>query len=700
MKRQVINHWSDNFNPREVQLIRSALFFPLDTEALEHEAGDREQIADILNHINVDSDTIVSATLLVGLEAKDFSQPMMEERYSDSICRLVTQSQALIRLENDWLKKLQGGLGGGDSDAHHMMLLNMMKDARSVFIILAFQVLKMQGLERQNPEERRRVAQETERVFAPLANRLGIGQLKWELEDLAFRYLQPTEYKNIAKALEERRVDREAYIASFVAELQHKLDEAGLDAEVVGRAKHIYSIWKKMQKKELAFSDLYDVRAVRVMVNDLSSCYTALSIVHNLWQFIPSEYDDYVAAPKANNYQSLHTAVRGREDKVVEVQIRTGEMHAHAELGVAAHWRYKEGGKRDEGLENQLEFLRDVLSRPEGGDAALQQSSTIYVFSPKGHVVKLPLGSTPLDFAYHIHSDVGNKCRGAKVNGKMVPLTTPLLNGETVEVITTKDAQPSRDWLVSHFGYLKSSRAKSKVRAWFKREFRNEHIQTGKTALHRHVSILPSATALKNLAEAFNMRHVDDLYAAIGRGDLGVHQVLNSLKVPEEKTEEKDYVFSGKPIKSHKGDIVIEGVDDLMTKLARCCKPLPGDSIAGFITQGRGVSIHREDCKNLFAIKIEYPQRMLEASWANKQGGRYEVDVEILAMDRSGLLRDVMAVFSGCSMSVNTANTFIDKKNQQARIRLTVDIVDQKELTQVLAKLINVKGILEASRST
>jgi len=295
---------------------------------------------------------------------------------------------------------------------------------------------------------------------------------------------------------------------------------------------------------------------------------------------------------------------------------------------------------------------------------------------------------------------VGNRCRGAKVNGKMVPLTTPLRNGQTVEVLTAKDAKPSRDWLVSHFGYLKSSRAKSKVKAWFKREFRDEHIHTGKMALTKNVSILPSGTALKSLTATFNMRHVDDLYAAIGRGDLGVNQILNSLKVPEEKIEEKAFVSSGKTVESHKGDIVIEGVGDLMTKLARCCKPLPDDLIAGFITQGRGVSVHRKDCKNLFAIKTEYPQRLIEASWANKQSKRYEVDMQILALDRPGLLRDVMAVFSGCSMSVSTANTFIDKKHQQARIRLTVDIVDQEELTQVLAKLINVQGVLEASRST
>jgi len=698
MKRKSTNQWSESFNSDNVQLIQSALAFTKNKNISESEKQNREEIAGILEHINVDYETIVSAILLIGLENQDFNQADMEEGYSSSICSLTLQAQELIEQENTWIEKIQGGLSENDSSAHYMMLLNMMKDARVVFIVLANQVLKMQALADKPEETQRKTAHETKNIFAPLANRLGIGQLKWELEDLAFRYLQPDDYKNIAKALEERRVDRENYMHAIVDELQNKLNDAGLDCKVQGRAKHIFSIWKKMQKKNLAFSDLYDVRAVRVMVNDLSTCYTVLSVVHELWKYIPTEYDDYVAAPKSNNYQSLHTAVIGPEDKTVEIQIRTYDMHAHAELGVAAHWRYKEGGKHDEDLENQLESLRDVLNQTDSGETKLESASRIYVLSPKGHVVELPFDATPLDFAYHIHSEVGNKCRGAKVNGKMVPLTTILLNGQTVEIITAKDGQPSRDWLVPHFGYLKSSRARSKVRAWFKKEFREEHINTGKNLLMKQVSILPTNTALKSLAESFNMRHVDDLYASIGRGELGVNQVLNSLKIPEEELQDEKFILHERSPKKQKSDIVIEGVDDLMTNLARCCKPLPGDFVTGFITQGKGVTIHRNDCSNLTALKAQHPQRIIDVGWGMKPDQTYEVDIEVIALDRSGLLRDVMSVLSVQSINVNAANTYTNKKLQQARMRLTLEISDPGQLTSVLSKLINLRGILEATR--
>jgi len=698
MKRQSASQWSESFSSEEIQLIQSALFFSKNKNTADFDSNNREEIARILDHINVDCETIVSAILLIGLENQDFSSVDMAERFSASICDLTLQSKALIEQEDEWVEKIQGGISENDSSAHYMMLLNMMKDSRVVFIVLANQVLKMQSLVFQSEEIQLKVAEETKNIFAPLANRLGIGQLKWELEDLAFRYLQPNEYKNIARALEERRVDREIYMCSIVEKLQSKLDEAGLDCEVQGRAKHIFSIWKKMQKKNLAFSDLYDVRAVRVMVKDLSTCYTVLSIVHDLWQYIPSEYDDYVAAPKKNNYQSLHTAVLGPEEKTVEIQIRTYEMHAHAELGVAAHWRYKEGGKRDENLEKQLESLRDVLNQSDSSDTKLESASRIYVLSPKGHVVEMPVGATPLDFAYHIHSEVGNKCRGAKVNGKMVPLTTSLLNGQSVEIITAKDGQPSRDWLVPHFGYLKSSRARSKVRAWFKREFREEHIYNGKNLLMKQVSILPSNTALKSLAQTFNMRHVEDLYASIGRGELGVNQVLNSLKIPEDELKDEKFILHERSQQKQKSDIIIDGVDDLMTNLARCCKPLPGDSVTGFITQGKGVTIHRADCSNLIALKEQYPQRIIDVSWGVKPDQNYEVDIEIIALDRSGLLRDVMAVLSGQSINVNSANTYTNKKLQQARMRLTLELFNPEQLTSVLSKLINLRGILEATR--
>ncbi|MCF6235686.1 MAG: bifunctional (p)ppGpp synthetase/guanosine-3',5'-bis(diphosphate) 3'-pyrophosphohydrolase [Gammaproteobacteria bacterium] len=698
MKRQRINQWSKNFSQSDVQLIQSALVFSGNKK--RSNSNDQNQIAEILDHLNVDSETIVAAILLTSLELGVFDQSTMAEVYSASICDLAIQSQTLINLEQRWVDTLQGNLGESDSSSHHMMLLNMMKDIRVVFIILAYQVLRMHRLTQLTKPEQHRIAKETEQVFAPLANRLGIGQLKWELEDLAFRYLHPVEYKKIAKELEECRVDREQYMQSIVDELQTKLSDAGLAVEVQGRAKHIFSIWKKMQKKDLKFSDLYDVRAVRIMVEDLSSCYSALSVVHDLWQFIPSEYDDYVAAPKANNYQSLHTAVLGPEGKTVEIQIRTYEMHAYAELGVAAHWRYKEGGKRDKELEEQLESLRDALNQTEAIDVSLQKPSRIYVLSPKGHVVELPFNATPLDFAYHIHSEVGNRCRGAKVNGKMVPLTFSLLNGQTVEIITAKDAQPSRDWLAQHFGYLKSSRARSKVKSWFKREFREEHIHTGKTSITKQMGVLPSHSVLNSLSKTFNLHQVDDLYAAIGRGDLGVNQVLNSLKTPKDKEKEQQLLLKRHERSSNqlKSNLVVEGVDGLMTTLARCCKPFPEDPVVGFITKGRGVTIHREDCSNVAALRERNPQRFVDVIWGGKQTQSYEIDIEVIALDRTGLLRDVMAVLSKYSINVNAVNTFTDKSLQQARMRLTLNIGDPAQLASVLEKLIHLRGIFEARR--
>ena len=425
------------------------------------------------------------------------------------------------------------------------------------------------------------------------------------------------------------------------------------------------------------------------------------SIVHGLWKFIPQEYDDYIAAPKNNNYQSLHTAVIGPGDKVVEIQIRTREMHAHAELGVAAHWRYKEGGKHDESLEQHIESLREALSEDAKADSSkLEHQSRIYALSPKGNVVELPAGSTPLDFAYHIHTEVGHKCRGAKVDGKMVALTTALQSGQTVEIITAKNATPSRDWLVSHLGYLKSSRSRAKVKQWFKREFRDEHISAGKNAIAKQVSILPSASALQTLAETFNLGHVDDVYAAVGRGDLGVQQVLNTLKVPEDEVEPEPLISQKSHARKTSGsnDIVVEGVDEVMSSLARCCKPMAGDSVVGFITKGRGVTIHRADCQNIAEMQRRYPERFVPVNWSGTEARLYEVDIEIHAMDRSGLLRDVTALLSGEDVNVCAANTYTDKKIQQARMRLTIELQSVDQLPAVLAKLLNLRGVFEAIR--
>jgi len=699
MKRQLLNQAQNNFNQQQYELINLIL---QNTPKQENQFCNdlaRTSIAEVLIHINVDFETIIAAILLLDLEYGDVEISTFNLSIDQPILELAKDAQSLVNEERKWLSTLDVELTEEVGQSHHMMLLSLMKDVRVVFILLAHQVLKMRNLAGEHEAEQIKVAQETQTIFSPLANRLGIGQLKWELEDLSFRYLNASEYKHIANALEERRIDRESYMENIVKTLTDALSRIGIDANVYGRPKHIFSIWKKMQKKQLQFSDLYDVRAVRIIVKDIPTCYSCLSIVHDMWEFIPSEYDDYIAAPKQNNYQSLHTAVIADEGKAVEIQIRTAEMHAHAELGVAAHWQYKEGGKRDVSLEYHIESMRNLLESGTNSKIKLNQNSRIYVLSPKGHVVELPYLATPLDFAYHIHTDVGHRCRGAKVDGKMVQLTYQLTSGQTVEVITAKEAKPSRDWLVPHFGYLKSTRARAKVKHWFKREFRSEYIATGKSMLAKQVSILPSNDTLVSLSNSFNMEQIDDLYAAIGRGELGINQVLNALKATEEKSKEKQFVIQNRALSSAvKSDIVIDGVDALLTNLARCCKPMQGDNVVGFITNGRGVTIHRQDCQNVINLRERYPDRIVDVNWGSQDQKQFEVDIEVVALDRSGLLRDVTSVLSSEQVSVLAANTYTDRKSLEAKMRLTLEVNDPEKLKKVLHNLLKLRGVIEALR--
>jgi len=699
MKRPSSNHWASSFTPKECKVINKAF------SLVEEEAAVDDQcsiITEVLDHINADAETIAAAVLVTSVIYANLPLSIVEDGFDTTVVALTKESFSLIQKESDWYSEMVDE-GKSISSTHHMMLLSMMNDVRSVFILLSLQVLKLRKFVDRPDKEKQQIAKETQLIFAPLANRLGIGQLKWELEDWAFRFLHPDQYKKIAKALEEKRIDREQYMEDFVNAIKTKLIDEGVKAEVYGRPKHIYSIWAKMQKKNLKFDELFDVRAVRILVKDVETCYSVLSIVHGMWQFISEEYDDYIASPKSNNYQSLHTAVIGPKERTVEIQIRTEDMHSHAELGVAAHWRYKEGGRRDEGLELHLENVRDLLNeeveeRPE--NIAQVVSPRIYVLSPKGNVVELPRGATPLDFAYEVHSEVGNRCRGAMVNGKMISLTTELKSGETVEIITAKNATPSRDWLIPHLGYIKTNRARSKVRHWFKREFRNEHIQKGKTALAKEAHEQLNNNELNQLAELFNMNNSEDLYAAIGRGELGSNQVLNSLKKDGDEVEEPAIVDFQRPAtkKTRQSDIVIKGVDELMTQLARCCKPVPGDTIIGYITQGRGVTIHRVDCQNLTHLREKHGDRIIPVSWGGEKVGNYDVDIEIVAMDRSGLLRDVTSVISSVDVNVNGANTHSDRKTHQAKMRLTIEINNLDQLGKVCARLMNLKGVLDVSR--
>lgn len=510
------------------------------------------------------------------------------------------------------------------------MLLAMVQDIRVVLIKLAERTQTMRCLVYAGAEQQKLIARETQGIFAPLANRLGVWQIKWELEDLSLRFLEPQLYKQVAKLLDERRVDREQYIADVLVLLRQELAQAGIQAEVTGRPKHIYSIINKMKRKNLEFGELYDVRAVRILVPELRDCYTALGMVHNLWQPIPGEFDDYIAHPKSNGYRSLHTAVIGPRDLAIEVQIRTTEMHQHSELGVAAHWRYKEGGKSDSKFDEKIAWLRQILEWKEdvadSGDMLEQFKSElfrdhVYVLTPQGKVIDLPKGATPVDFAYTLHTDLGHRTRGAKVDGSIVPLNYKLQNGQRVEILTTKIGSPSRDWINPGLGYLQSGRARAKVRQWFKMQNFDEHVAQGRTQLDKELHRLGViAVNQEKLAQRLHFNKLEDLLAAIGRSEVTQHQLTVAIqdelpgKVEEAKPVAARAVSNGKT----SGSVLIEGVGNLLTKTAQCCHPEPPDAIVGYVTRDRGITLHRADCRAILRIPENRRDRLLEAQWGNK----------------------------------------------------------------------------------
>jgi GTP pyrophosphokinase len=587
------------------------------------------------------------------------------------------------------------------------MLLAMVQDIRVVLVKLADQLQCLRELVRHEDEAlRAEAARDTLDLFAPLANRLGIWQFKWELEDLAFRCTDPQTYKALAGQLDEKRTAREAYLADVMQLLRGELARAGIQAEVTGRPKHIYSIWKKMQRKGVGIEDLFDVRAVRVLVADVKDCYTVLGLVHNLWTPIPREFDDYIARPKANDYRSLHTAVIGPESRVLEVQIRTQEMHQHAELGVAAHWKYKEGG-RGEGsaFDQKIAWLRRVLDwRDELGDAGelaeyfkteLFQDS-VYVVTPQGRVIDLPRGSTPVDFAYHLHSELGHRCRGAKVNGQIVPLTYALSNGQRVEIIAAKEGGPSRDWLNPALGYLKSHRARSKVRQWFNSQQLAQAVAEGRAALEKELQRLGrTGQNLEELAGRMGFAKVDELFAAQARGEVSPRQLLAGLGMEAAAHEPQAPAVPAAPPRPPSGasGVLIVGVDKLLTVLARCCKPVPPDPIVGFVTRGRGVTIHRQDCGNVGRLPAE---RLIEADWGKTGETRFPVDVEILAGSHPALMRDILDVFT--REKVRVASSASHSQDLGARMAFTLEVEDQAQLRRILAIVRELPGVESARR--
>src|SRR6266705_872567 len=596
------------------------------------------------------------------------------------------------------------------------MLLAMVGDIRVVLIKLAERTQALRFLVGTQGDNRLQAARETQDLFAPLANRLGVWQLKWELEDLALRALEPETYKQIAKLLDERRLDRQHYIEDVKTTLKRELAAAGVKAEVSGRPKHIYSIWSKMRRKQAGIDSVYDIRALRILVEEVQDCYAALGVVHNLWTPLAKEFDDYIAKPKANNYRSLHTSVSGPEDKPLEVQIRTHEMHRHSEYGVAAHWRYKEGGgagRRDPAYEEKIACLRQVLDWKDAvADAGewLQQfksslfTDTIYVLTPQGKVVDLPRGATPVDVAYAVHTSLGHRCRGAKVDGAMVPLNTVLSSGQRVEIVTVKQGGPSRDWLNPELGYVHSHRARAKVRQWFKAQQVEQTIAHGREQVERELARAGlTAVKLEALAAELGFAKLDEFFAAVARSEVNQRALQNAIhavgrpdSAPAPVAEQASVVKRESRAAGAGSGILIVGVDRLMTGLARCCKPAPPDPIVGFVTRGKGISIHRQSCSNIARMRERQPERLMTADWGAPRDEVFAVDVIVEAMDRQGLLRDFSEVFSREKINVNAVNTL--SRNLQARMAFTLEVRGLPDLKRALALVRDVPGVLSATR--
>jgi GTP pyrophosphokinase len=704
---------------------------------VEHAAG----TARIMQTLNVDPAAIVAAALFAIAPHIDDPERVISERFGAEVQGLVADVRKLWRLGSVSSRASQATLPETGREAQaarraqvealRKMLLAFAQDIRVVLIRLASRLQTLRYYAANKLEPSPDVPRETLEIYAPLANRLGIWQLKWELEDLAFRFEEPPTYKRIAKLLDEKRVEREAYVTDAIARLQKELATATIRAEVSGRPKHIYSIWKKMRGKELDFSELNDVRAFRVIVDDIKDCYTVLGIVHNLWQPVPREFDDYISRPKANGYRSLHTVVVGDDGRAFEVQIRTQEMHGFAEYGVAAHWRYKEAGTRAYGgqvtasdkYDEKIAWLRQLLAWKEDVSESDQPGAQpwqhlreatldddhIYVLTPQARVIAMPQGSTAVDFAYHLHSELGHRCRGARVDGAMVPLNTPLQNGQTVEIVAVKEGGPSRDWLNPLLGYLHSPRARQKVRAWFNAVDSEENIANGRTLVEKTLQREGKTSVnLDQLASKLGFKTPEDLYAVVAKEEFSlrnVEQALHDTPPPEPEPEapaQFEKRSSGQSVaQGASTGVLVVGVDALLTQLARCCRPAPPDRIAGFVTRGKGMSIHRSDCPTFQRMAERSPERVLETAWsADVMSGRgssvYPVDLAVESNDRQGLLRDISEVFAREKMNVTGVKT--QSRRNVAYMQFTVEVSSAAQIQRACLLLSEVQGVVRASR--
>ncbi len=710
-----LNKIKDQFDLKEIDLIRHATqlsdesskglttFYgqPCIEQGLE--------MAEILLEMKLDQTAVSAAIITTTLQHTSISVETVKEKLGDEVAKLVHGV-----LQMNVLNNLQSAKKSRDKtqlDRVRKIFLAMVSDIRVVLIKLAERTCTMRGIKNVNPTERQRIAQETMDIYAPLANRLGIGQLKWELEDTAFHYTNTEAYKTIAHFLSERRVDREQRIHDTIKTLHDHLAQANIKAKITGRAKHIYSIYLKVLRKHTDYKNIYDYSAVRILVPTLDDCYTALSVAHSLFEHIPEEFDDYINNPKPNGYRSIHTAVIGPDGKNLEIQIRTIDMHDEAEHGVAAHWVYKENKTQQSGYEAKITFLRQLLAWHK--DVAQQDGNqdknftevledTVYVLTPAGEIVDLQVGATPLDFAYHIHSELGHRCRGAKIKGHIVPLTYKLQTGDQVEIITTPHGTPSRDWLNKDFGYLKTSRARAKVAHWFKQQDVNQYIESGKNNLDRELTRAGiHHPNFEKIAAHFNYKNDEALFAAIGHGTMRIAQILHVLQT-EHSTDASDKTaipYSKSAILNEaKGSLEIAGINDLLTRIAKCCKPIPGDKVIGYITQGRGVSIHRDDCNNIRQSQRLHDNRIIQVAWDSKKSGNYYVDLQIRATGQHDILKEITSSLANAKIELVSLNSTISNKNNMIYIVLTIQINDLAQLKHIINLISQLPKVIDIKR--
>lgn len=682
---------------------------------------------EILCELDADEEALLAALLYRSVREKHLTVTSVEKKFGRAVAKLIgsvqrmaVMSEVATSSNSEFAQDVVLGQQKPQLDNLRHMIVDMMDDVRVALIKLAERAAILSALKNNEPSRKQKVAREVMDVYAPLAHRLGVGHLKWELEDLAFRYLKPEAYKDIAEQLDEKRLARESYIEQVTSVLRKALDQDNVKANIYGRVKHIYSIWRKMQKKNLPFSEIYDIRAFRIMVEKVGDCYTVLGKVHELWEPIPGEFDDYIATPKPNGYRSLHTALIGPEGKIVEVQIRTEAMHQDAELGVCAHWRYKEGSavSQTSAYEQKIEWLRQVLEWQDElgetnehltGELTNIRSDRIFVITPKGHVVDLANGATPIDFAYYVHTEVGHRCRGAKVNGKIVPLTYKLHTGDQVQIITSKEGDPSRDWLNQDLGYVNTPQARSKIRSWYRAQERDNNVAAGKILLDRELRRLNIRNiSVESILDKTHAQTVDEFYANLGNGDFSIKSVvqlfqralLDEDKLPEvvENGLDISKVFAKPSPMAQPSGITVQGQNQVMLSLATCCKPVAGDPILGFITQGRGVSIHHEECTNILHLNATNPERIVEVNWGVDDKVYYPVQIYIKANDGRGVLGDIISVLTHADVNVTATRSRSNRKDKTANFWITFEVQGIQQLSVIIAKLDAILNVIEVHR--